>query len=83
MKKAVTIPTCDTLVQYMCGKDVVTTKKCLLILGYAKTTPVIIVENCSLVNERIFILQLSTSVHSLTQCTGGPVLVMIGNALTI
>lgn len=75
-----TMPNGDTLVQYMGGQETVTTARRLLLLGYAHTTPVIIVENCSCTNERIFTLQLSELEKNLIEYSG-PVLVMIGDAL--
>lgn len=79
-KNKFSIPHGDTLVQYMGGQEAAITAKHLLLLGYANTTPVIIVENCSCTNERIFTLQLNELKHGFIECTG-PVLVMIGNAL--
>jgi uroporphyrin-III C-methyltransferase len=75
-----TLPDCDTLVQYMGGKEAITTAQKLLAQGRPPTLPVVVVENCSRDNERIMRLQLSELERGLSQCHG-PVLVMIGEAL--
>jgi uroporphyrin-III C-methyltransferase len=75
-----TLPDCDTLIQYMGGKEAVTTAQKLLAQGRPPTLPVVVVENCSRDNERILRLQLGELEQGLTQCQG-PVLVMIGEAL--
>ncbi|MDY7547170.1 uroporphyrinogen-III C-methyltransferase [Glaciimonas sp. CA11.2] len=75
-----TIPNCDTLVQYMGGREATATAQRLLAQGRPPSTPVVVVENCSRDNERIFRLELSQLEVGLTQCEG-PVLVMIGEAL--
>lgn len=75
-----TLPDCDTLVQYMGGKEAVTTARKLLEQGRTPTTPVVVVENCSRSDERIQYLQLGKLELGLAQCHG-PVLVMIGEAL--
>lgn len=74
------MPNGDTLVQYMGGREATATAQRLLSLGYARSTPVVVVENCSRANERILNLELGTLEQGLTQCSG-PVLVMIGEAL--
>ncbi|MFL9924870.1 uroporphyrinogen-III C-methyltransferase [Herbaspirillum lusitanum] len=76
----VIMPNGDTLVQYMGGREATATARRLLQLGYAPTTPVVVVENCSRENEHILHLQLSGLEQGLIQCSG-PVLVMIGEAL--
>jgi uroporphyrin-III C-methyltransferase len=75
-----TLPDCDTLIQYMGGKEAVTTAQKLLAEGRPPTLPVVVVENCSRANERIMRLKLSELERGLSQCHG-PVLVMIGEAL--
>lgn len=75
-----TIPDCDTLVQYMGGREAITTARKLLSLGRAPSTPVVAIENCSRPDQRIFHLQLSELENGLADCQG-PVLVMIGDAL--
>jgi uroporphyrin-III C-methyltransferase len=75
-----TLPDCDTLIQYMGGKEAIATAQKLLAQGRPPTLPVVVVENCSRDNERIMRLQLSELERGLSQCQG-PVLVMIGEAL--
>lgn len=74
------MPNGDTLVQYMGGREATATAQRLLSLGYARSTPVVVVENCSHPDQRILDLQLDTLEQGLSGCTG-PVLVMIGDAL--
>ena len=76
----VSMPNCDTLVQYMGGREATATAQRLLAQGRATSTPVVVVENCSRENQRILRLQLDQLEHGLAQCDG-PVLVMIGEAL--
>lgn len=78
----VTLPDCDTLVQYMGGKEAVKTAQRLLSQGRSPDTPVVVVENCSRKNERILRLRLDELEQGLSQCTG-PVLMMIGAALAL
>lgn len=75
-----TLPDCDTLIQYMGGKEAITTAQRLLSQGHPPTLPVVVVENCSRENERILRLQLDELEWGLALCQG-PVLVMIGEAL--
>lgn len=74
-----TLPDCDTLIQYMGGKEAIATARNLLAQGRSPDLPVVIVENCSRDNERVLRLRLSELEKGLTACTG-PVLVMIGEA---
>jgi len=74
------LPNCDTLVQYMGGKEVIATAQRLLAQGRPATLPVVIVENCSLSNERLLRLTLGELERGLPPCQG-PVLVMIGATL--
>jgi uroporphyrin-III C-methyltransferase len=76
----VTLPDCDTLVQYMGGREAMTTARKLLERGHAGDTPVVVVENCSLANEHVLRLRLADLEQGLATCSG-PVLVMIGQAL--
>jgi uroporphyrin-III C-methyltransferase len=76
----ITLPNCDTLVQYMGGREAALTAQKLLALGYAPDLPVVVVENCSRENERVLHLRLSELEQGLSACQG-PVLVMIGAAL--
>jgi uroporphyrin-III C-methyltransferase len=75
-----TLPDCDTLIQYMGGKEAITTAQKLLAQGRSPATPVVVVENCSRDNERILRLKLIELERGLADCYG-PVLVMIGEAL--
>lgn len=75
-----TLPDCDTLIQYMGGREAIITAQKLLEQGRSPALPVIVVENCSLENQRI----LRMTLRDLEQGLGehqGPVLVMIGAAL--
>jgi uroporphyrin-III C-methyltransferase len=74
-----TLPDCDTLVQYMGGKEAQTTARNLLLRGESPDLPVIVVENCSRPDERISRLKLSDLEQGFSG-GGGPVLVMIGAA---
>lgn len=76
----VTLPDCDTLVQYMGGREAITTARRLLSQGRSPDLPVVVVENCSRDNERILRLRLADLEHGLAGCHG-PVLVMVGEAL--
>ena len=76
----VTLPDCDTLVQYMGGREAMVTARKLLERGTPGDTPVVVVENCSLPNEHVFRLRLDDLEHGLASCSG-PVLVMVGAAL--
>lgn len=76
----VNLPSCDTLVQYMGGREAAATAQRLLAQGRAASTPVVVVENCSRDNQHILRLQLDQLEQGLQQCEG-PVLVMIGEAL--
>lgn len=75
-----TLPDCDTLVQYMGGKEAITTARNLLARGETPALPVVVVENCSRADERILRLTLGQLELGLEACHG-PVLVMIGEAL--
>ena len=77
-----TLPSCDTLVQYMGGREAIKTARALLAEGYAADTPVIVVENCSRADERILRLALIDLETGLAQCSG-PVLMMIGAAMAL
>jgi uroporphyrin-III C-methyltransferase len=77
-----TFPDCDTLVQYMGGSEAVQTAQALLALGRPVSTPVLVIENCSLPEERILRLTLEELQNGLTGFTG-PVLVIIGEAMAL
>ncbi|MEO8170442.1 MAG: SAM-dependent methyltransferase, partial [Oxalobacteraceae bacterium] len=73
-------PDCDTLVQYMGGREAAATAQKLLSRGRSGTTPVIVVENCSRENQKILRLSLMDLAQGLPGMAG-PVLVMIGQAM--
>lgn len=75
-----TLPDCDTLIQYMGGREAITTAQQLLAQGRSPDLPVIVVENCSRDNERVMHLRLVELEQGLAACQG-PVLVMFGHAL--
>jgi uroporphyrin-III C-methyltransferase len=76
----VTLPDCDTLVQYMGGREAMITARKLMERGHPGSTPVVVVENCSLPNEHVLRLRLEDLEQGLAGCSG-PVLVMVGAAL--
>lgn len=76
----VTLPDCDTLVQYMGGREAMVTARKLLERGRSGDTPVVVVENCSLASEHVFRLRLADLEAGLA-ASSGPVLVLIGEAL--
>lgn len=75
-----TLPDCDTLVQYMGGKEAIVTAQKLLAQGRSPDLPVLIVENCSRANESVQWLKLHELEQGLSSLSG-PVLVMFGEAL--
>lgn len=75
-----TLPDCDTLIQYMGGREAIVTAQKLLAQGRAPDMPVIVIENCSRSDERVQHLRLSDLEQGLSACHG-PVLVMFGEAL--
>ncbi|NMM26840.1 MAG: uroporphyrinogen-III C-methyltransferase [Glaciimonas sp.] len=75
-----TLPDCDTLVQYMGGREAAATAQKLLSLGRNGSTPVVVIENCSRENQKIMRLCLADLAHGLSGMVG-PVLVMIGQAM--
>lgn len=75
------IPDCDTLVQYMGGREAIITAQRLLELGRSADTPVLVIENCSRADQRVLRLDLNALAQGLGD-TRGPVLVMIGEAMT-
>jgi uroporphyrin-III C-methyltransferase len=74
------LPHTDTMVQYMGGREAIATAERLLAQGRRSDTPVVVIENCSRENERITRITLAELAKGLGQA-GGPVLVMIGEAL--
>ncbi len=75
-----TLPDCDTLIQYMGGREAIITAQKLLEQGRSPALPVVVVENCSLKNQRIMRMTLHDLEQGLGDCEG-PVLVMIGAAM--
>jgi uroporphyrin-III C-methyltransferase len=76
------IPDSDTLVQYMGGREAIVTAQRLLEQGRKPSTPVVVIENCSRPDQRIFRLTLDTLAQGLGPAHG-PVLVMLGDAMTL
>ncbi len=74
------LPACDTLVQYMGGREAIATAERLLAQGQDPATPIVAVENCSRIDQKIFRFTLAQMAHGLPE-TSGPVLVMIGWAM--
>ena len=74
------LPETDTLVQYMGGREAAATAERLLAEGRRGDLPVVVVENCSRVDQRILRLTLADLAHGL-EPGHGPVLVMLGEAL--
>lgn len=74
-----TLPDCDTLIQYMGGKEAIVTAQKLLAQGRSPDLPVVVVENCSRADERVQRLKLGELENGLAGCKG-PVLVMLGEA---
>ena len=74
------IPDCDTLVQYMGGREATVTAQRLLAQGRPADTPVVVIENCSRPDQRIVRLPLGALAHGLGDAHG-PVLVMLGEAM--
>lgn len=74
------LPDCDTLVQYMGGKEALLTAQRMLANGHPATLPVVVIENCSRPDERIEHMTLAGLAQGLAACEG-PVLVMMGEAM--
>lgn len=74
------VPTCDTLVQYMGGGEAIATAQRLLAQGHSPELPIVAIENCSRPEQKIFRMSLAQMVQGLPETTG-PVLVMIGWAM--
>jgi len=75
-----TIPSTDTLVQYMGGREAIATANNLLSQGRASDTPVVVIENVSRPDQRIERITLAELAHGLPSAHG-PVLVMLGKAM--
>ncbi|MFZ6742441.1 uroporphyrinogen-III C-methyltransferase [Undibacterium sp. JH2W] len=74
------IPECDTLVQYMGGREATLTAQRMLAANFPGNLPVVIIENCSRPNECSQTLSLDELSKGLPLSTG-PVLVMMGEAM--
>lgn len=74
------LPDCDTLVQYMGGKEALLTAQRMLASGRPASLPVVVIENCSRPDERVQHLTLAELAQGLAACEG-PVLVMMGEAM--
>ncbi|BBB61226.1 uroporphyrin-III C-methyltransferase [Undibacterium sp. KW1] len=74
------IPECDTLVQYMGGREATLTAQRMLAANFPGNLPVVIIENCSRPNECSQALSLDELSKGLPISTG-PVLVMMGEAM--
>lgn len=74
------IPECDTLVQYMGGREAMLTAQRMLAANFPGDLPVIIIENCSRPDECSKALSLNELSQGLPASTG-PVLVMMGEAM--
>lgn len=75
------LPDSDTLVQYMGGQKAIETATLLIAQGRDPGLPVLVVENCSLPDQHITRMTLAELRNGLPD-SSGPVLVMIGAALT-
>ncbi|UGQ47700.1 uroporphyrinogen-III C-methyltransferase [Massilia endophytica] len=76
----VAIPSTDTLVQYMGGREAIATAQRLLAQGRSPDTPVLVMANVSRPDQRIERISLATLAHGLDTAQG-PVLVMLGEAM--
>lgn len=74
------IPDCDTLVQYMGGREAMLTAQRMLNAGFSSDLPVMVIENCSRTNQQSRSLTLSALAQGLP-VSEGPVLVMMGEAM--
>ncbi|MYN19079.1 uroporphyrinogen-III C-methyltransferase [Rugamonas sp. FT107W] len=75
------IPDTDTLVQYMGGREAIATAERLLAQGRRPDTPVVVIENCSRPDQHIRRLTIASLARGLG-AAHGPVLVMLGEAMT-
>ena len=78
--RQVSMPDCDTLVQYMGGREAMATAMRLMERGRPAATTVIAIENVSRSDQRVMRMSLAELGQGLPECSG-PVLVMIGEAL--
>jgi uroporphyrin-III C-methyltransferase len=76
------IPDCDTLIQYMGGKEAILTAQRMLAKGFPANHPIVIIESCSRPEEKHLHLTLADLALGLTP-SEGPVLVMMGEAMRL
>ena len=76
------IPECDTLVQYMGGKEAMLTAQRMLSNGFPDDLPVVVIENCSRADEQQQFLNLAKLALGI-ETKNGPVLVMMGEAMRL
>lgn len=74
------LPDCDTLAQYMGGREAAASARKLLAAGRAADTPVLLVENCSRPEQRVLRVQLG-ELEWMDLYWSGPVLMLIGAAM--
>lgn len=74
------LPDCDTLVQYMGGKEALLTAQRMLAAGHPTSLPIVVIENCSRSNEVWQHMTLAELALGLPVCEG-PVLVLMGEAM--
>lgn len=74
------IPDCETLIQYMGGREAMLTAERMLAKGFPESHPVVIVESCSRPEEKQLHITLKELALGLPACEG-PVLVMMGEAM--
>ncbi len=74
------IPDCDTLIQYMGGREAILTATRMLAKGFPGTHPVVIIESCSRPEEKHLHITLAELAQGLPACDG-PVLVMMGESM--
>ncbi|HXM82553.1 MAG TPA: uroporphyrinogen-III C-methyltransferase [Burkholderiales bacterium] len=68
----------DTAVLYMAASDAVSIRNELLARGMPRNTPVAVAENVSFPERQLFIGKLGELPELAARCTGGPVLLLIG-----
>lgn len=74
------LPICDTLVQYMGGKEAILTAQRMLAAGHPASLPIVVIENCSRSNEVFQHMTLAELALGLPS-REGPVLVLMGEAM--
>ncbi|MBR7801250.1 uroporphyrinogen-III C-methyltransferase [Undibacterium sp. FT137W] len=74
------IPDCDTLIQYMGGREAMLTAQRMLANNFPNHYPVVVVQSCSRPDEQHLHMTLVQLAEGLPHCEG-PVLVMMGYAM--